>query len=240
VRVVRRCLAVLTMALVAVGCGGDQRTDVRVLAASSLTDALGEVERTFEAQHHDVDLQISFAGTATIVTQVREGVTADIVVSASRAALTGLPRIGAVTDLARNRLEIAVAPGNPRSVAQLSDLTALRVALCQPQVPCGALAHQVLDDAGVHLTPVTEEPDVRATLGRVLQGEADAALVYATDVVAAGTRVSGVAVTSGRTTALALAPLMDSRHRSAADQIIAFLTGDAGQRILRERGFLPP
>ncbi|MGH3390772.1 MAG: molybdate ABC transporter substrate-binding protein, partial [Actinomadura sp.] len=187
----RRVTALLA-ALVTVlsGCGGpSDSTTLTVLAASSLTDVFGELGRTYRLSHPDVPIRLSFAGSQELAAQVREGAPADVVVTADEPSMDGLAKY--VSDrrvIANNSLTIAVAPGNPQRIRGLADLAAprLRVVLAGQNVPVGRYSRQALGKAGVTVRPRSEEIDVRSVLTRVRTGEADAGIVYITDLKSAG------------------------------------------------------
>ncbi|HEY9524948.1 MAG TPA: molybdate ABC transporter substrate-binding protein [Thermopolyspora sp.] len=171
---------------------------VTVFAAASLTEAFTELGEIFEAAHPGTTVRLEFGSSATLAQQITQGAPADVFASASPTtmkAVTDATRAGSPAVFVRNKLEIAVPPDNPAKVTRLGDLTgsAVKVALCAPQVPCGAAAAKALDAAGLKVTPVTLEKDVKAALTKVELGEVDAALVYKTDVKSAGGKVTGIA-----------------------------------------------
>ena len=212
---------------------------VTVFAAASLTDVLPAL---------DPGPRYSFGGSDTLALQIREGAPADVFASTApknMAAVTDAGNAsGTPTTFVRNQLVIVVAKGNPEAVEGLSDLTrpGLKVALCAEAVPCGAAARTALDAAGVRLTPVTLEQDVKAALAKVKLGEVDAALVYRTDARAAAADVTGVefpesarAINDYPVVALAGGP-----NRAGADAFVAYVTSDAAGTILTEAGFQTP
>lgn len=182
----------------AYGGQGPVRGTVTVLAAASLAEAFTELGERFEAAHPGTTVRFSFAASSELATQVTQGAPADVFASASPDTMDQVVAAGAVegepTVFVRNRLEIAVPPGNPGKVTGLADLArpGLKVALCAPEVPCGAAGERAFAAAGVSPAPDTLESDVKATLTKVILAEVDAALVYRTDVVAAGSDVVGI------------------------------------------------
>lgn len=227
------------------GGGDDGDADrLTVLAAASLTEAFTEIAARFaDATGTDVDL--SFGASSSIVDQVREGIDADVVALASTATMDELVASGDVGEpavFARNRLAIAVPPGNPAGVTSLAELAdpALTLAVCDPDVPCGALAAQAFAGEGLVVEADTEEEDVKAVLDKVASGEVDAGVVYETDVLAAGDDVDAVAVAevADVTTAYPVA-VVDGAPPAAAD-LVDFVLGDAGRDVLADHGFLPP
>lgn len=224
--------------------GPEVAGSVTVFAAASLTDVVDDLVAEVEATHPGIDVTVSAGGSSSLAQQIVSGAPADLFLSASTATMTTVVDEGLVDDapvtFARGVLEIAVPAGNPGGVTDLDDLSRddLRVALCAEEVPCGALARTVLDDAGLVVTPVTLEPDVRSALTKVELGEVDAALVYATDVRSAGDRVEGVPVPSTASTAYQAALLRDAPSPDAARLVLDALLGDEGRALLADAGFV--
>src|SRR6185437_15110401 len=158
----------------------------------------GQIGKDFEAANPGTKVTFSFAGSSALATQINQGAPADVFASAAPANMKTVTDAGngdgTPATFARNQLVIAVPKGNPKGVHGLSDLKAdgVKVALCAEQVPCGAAAKKALDAAGVKITPVTLEQDVKAALSKVKLGEVDAALVYRTDAKAAASDVDGI------------------------------------------------
>lgn len=214
-----------------------------VLAAASLTDVLTTLATTFEQQHPALTVRTSFAASSSVVAQAVAGAPADVVVTASPATMRSLTDAvgGEPVVVASNRLQIAVPAGNPGDVRSLADLgdAARTIALCAPEAPCGAVGGRVLAQAGVTAAPDTLEQDVRAVLTRLRLDEADAGLVYRTDVLAAGGTVEGLdlpADVDGTTDYPALALPGASNPRAAA-AFVALLTGPDGRQALADAGF---
>ena len=217
-----------------------------VLAAASLTDVLTTLADDLEATHPGLTVRTSFAGSATLARQVVTGAPADVLVTASPQTMQSVTDVtgGDPVVIARNRLQLAVPSGNPGHVTSLADLAdpALTVALCAPEVPCGALGAQVLARAGITPSPDTLEQDVRAVLTRLTLDEADVGLVYRTDVVAAGGAVEGLELPPDAqvTTPYPALVLPDAAHAEAAVAFVALLRGPEGRRTLTEAGFEVP
>lgn len=217
---------------------------VRVLAAASLTDPLTALAKEFEAAHPGVQVALSFGSSTTLAQQVAEGADVDLFVSAGTRALDQLPasvKAAPTTTIAKNVLEIATPPGNPSKVNGLAALAAphLDVVLCAATVPCGSAADAILTKAGINAHIVSREVDVKATLAKITLGEADAALVYHSDVVSAGPRVTGVEIPPEQNTTLDY-PLVTVGSSGAAKEFAAFVRGPSGAKTLAAAGFLAP
>jgi molybdate transport system substrate-binding protein len=244
--------------LVLAGCGGGtggsapapaapQARALTVLAAASLTETFTNLEKQFETEHPGVDVKLNFAGSSDLAQQVVNGAPADVFAAASDATMktvtdAGLA-VGTPTIFATNVLQIATAPGNPKGIASFADLAKpdLKVVVCAPQVPCGAAAEKIEKATGVTLQPVSEEADVKSTLGKVISGDADAGLVYVTDVSATDGKVQGVSFPEAEQAATnyPIAVLKNAPQAELAQQFEALVTGEAGQKELKAAGFGP-
>lgn len=222
--------------------------ELTVFAAASLTAAFDQLATEFEAQHPGVDvLPISYDGSSVLATQLIEGAEADVFASADEknlAKVTDAGLAGSGEPFATNVLQIAVAPGDPKGIETLEDLTEpdLTVVVCAAEVPCGSASHTLLDAARVSLTPASEEQNVTAVLSKVKSGEADAGLVYATDVIAAGDEVTGVEIdgADAATNVYPIVALTGSKNPDAAQAFVEFVLSDAGQKVLEDLGFGAP
>jgi molybdate transport system substrate-binding protein len=222
-------------------------TTLTVFAAASLKGSFEDLAHRFEAAHDGVDVQLGFAGSSDLVAQIQQGAPADVVASADTATMDKLVAddlVATPQDFATNTLEIAVPPGNPAGVETLADLADPDVALvlCAPAVPCGAASARVADTAGLDLEPVSEEQSVTDVLGKVIAGEADAGLVYVTDVAAAGDDVEGVEFpeSSEAVNTYPIAPVADTKQARLAQQFVDLVLSDDGQRTLAGFGFAAP
>lgn len=222
--------------------------DLVVLAAASLTDALQEIGARFERDHPDVTVRLSFASSSQLAVQIGEGAPADVFVSAGprpmeRVADAGL-LAGRPMRFAGNALTIAVEPGNPLGITGLGDLERrdVVVVLAAPDVPAGELAADVVAAAGLSLRPASLERDVRAALARVELGEADAAIVYETDVRAAEGAVDGVAIPVARNRGhrYTAAVVAGAANADAAAAFLEHLRSRDVQDRLRDLGFALP
>jgi len=221
--------------------------ELTIFAAASLTGSFTELAANFGRQNPGVTVApISFDGSSTLATQIAEGAPADVFASAD---LKNMDAVGDAIDgesavFATNTLGIAVAAGNPLGITGLADLArpGLQVVLCAPEVPCGAASHRLLDLNGVALTPVSEEQSVTAVLTKVRAGEADAGLVYVTDVAAASGAVDGVEIAGSEraTNSYPIAALKGSVNIDVARAFVAWVLSPAGRAILEKHGFGVP
>ena len=225
----------------------DAESTLTVFAAASLTEAFDELAATFEAEHPSVDVILSFGGSAALAQQVVEGAPVDVFASAAEPPMQAVVDAGLAADpvvFATNTLELVVPAGNPAGVTGLDELADadLRIALCDASVPCGAASAKLLEQEGVVAAPDTLESDVKAVLTKVSLGEVDAALVYRTDVIAAGDEVEGIEVPGAGSVVnrYPIAALTEADDADAAADFVAFVTGDAGRAVLAEAGFGKP
>jgi molybdate transport system substrate-binding protein len=245
--------AALALVLPLASCAGDEDSGgsgptLTVYAASSLTSTFAEIAEEFEQEHDGVEVELSFAGSSDLVAQIQEGAPADVFASADLATMDRLvdddlaaadPR-----DFASNTLEIAVPPGNPAGITSLQDLgrQPLDLVVCAPEVPCGAATRSLAQEAGVPLHPVSEEQSVTDVLAKVTAGEADAGLVYVSDVRAAGDDVEGITFpeSASAVNVYPIAPVEGSDEPDLAQAFVDLVLGDTGQRILADAGFGQP
>ncbi|ADG74648.1 molybdenum ABC transporter, periplasmic molybdate-binding protein [Cellulomonas flavigena DSM 20109] len=225
------------------GPGSPLEGTLVVLAAASLTDVVTDLATALEQEHPRLTVETGFGASPALAAQVLGGAPADVLVTASPATIARVTDAlgGTAVVVAANRLQLAVPAGNPGDVTSLADLAdpALTVALCAPEVPCGAVAATVLARAGVTPAPDTLEPDARAVLTRLRLDEADAGLVYRTDVLAADGLVEGLDLPAHvqATTDYPALVLPDAPHPAAAAAFVALLTGPDGRALLADSGF---
>lgn len=220
---------------------------VTVLAASSLTEAFRSLGASFESAHPGTRVVFSFGPSSALASQVREGAPVDVVATASPATMDQVVAAQSGVEprtFARNTLALAVPASNRAGVRSLADLAkpGVTLAVCQPAVPCGQLATQVLASARVSVTPVTLEPDVKGVLAKVALAEVDAGLVYETDVRAAGDTVVAVPVPGApsASTAYQIATLDLPPNPTAAAAFVDFVLSPHGQATLSAAGFRGP
>ncbi|KRE36056.1 molybdate-binding protein [Janibacter sp. Soil728] len=250
----RRVLATTTvtalaLALAACGSGndsGDGSTTLHVAAAASLTRPFEQIATAYEKQHRGVQVELQFAGSSDLATQVVNGAQIDVFASADTAnmdkvgdAITGDPAI-----FATNTLTIITEPGNPKKITGLKDLerSDLAVVVCAPQVPCGTATQMLMKRQHVTIDAASEEAQVTDVLTKVTTGEADAGLVYVTDATGAGDAVDTVA-TKGADQVVNTYPIAPIAGNASPDEAQAFVdhvTGPEGQKVLKAKGFGAP
>lgn len=248
-------IAALALALGATGCsavggagGGRTTTTLTVYAAASLQEPFEELGEQFEADHEGVDVEFSFAGSSTLVEQIQQGAPADVFASADTSTMDELVDAGleAADPVAftSNTLMIAAPAGNPAGVTDLASLAenGIDLVVCAPAVPCGAAAETVERAAGLDLSPVSEEQSVTDVLNKVSSGEADAGLVYVTDVAKAGDEVEGIAFpeSDSAVNTYPITTVEDSAQPELGQEFVDLVTGETGQQVLGEHGFGDP
>jgi molybdate transport system substrate-binding protein len=223
-------------------------TSITVFAAASLQGSFTQIGQQFEAAHPGTHVTFSFGPSSGLATQIINGAPASVFASAAPANMTQVVKAGdtaqAPSNFAANKMEVAVPPANPAGVTSVSNLSnsAVKVALCQPQVPCGTVAAEVFKNAGITVKPITLQPDVKSVLTQVELGNVDAGMVYVTDVKAAGTKVKGVPVPASEnaSTLYPIATLHAATDKTVANEFVAYVTGPQGQRVLAMDGFEKP
>jgi molybdate transport system substrate-binding protein len=256
-------IAIAAVAVAAVGCSSDgsgssssgsssspataKGGSITVFAAASLTGTFTQLGKQFETAHPGDTVKFSFGPSSGLAEQITSGAPADVFASAAPANMQQVVSAGDTsnpTDFARNTMEIAVPPNNPGHVKSVTDLAkkSVKVALCQPQVPCGVVAAEVFKNAGIKVKPVTLQPDVKSVLTQVETGNVDAGAVYVTDVMAAGSKVKGVPVPAkdNASTLYPIATISNSKEKSIAQAFVAYVLSPAGQQVLTAAGFLKP
>ncbi|HEY7921049.1 MAG TPA: molybdate ABC transporter substrate-binding protein [Streptosporangiaceae bacterium] len=220
---------------------------ITVFAAASLMGTFTQLGKQFEAAHPGDTVKFSFGPSSGLATQITSGAPADAFASAAPANMDTVVQAGDASnpqDFAKNTMEVAVPPKNPGKVKSVNDLAkkSVKVALCQPQVPCGVVAAEVFKNAGIKVKPVTLQPDVKSVLTQVELGSVDAGMVYVTDVMAAGTKVKGVTISDkdNASTLYPIATISDSKHKSIAQSFVAYVLSPAGQQVLTAAGFQKP
>ena len=220
---------------------------ITVFAAASLTGTFTQIGKQFEAAHPGDKVTFSFGPSSGLATQITNGAPADVFASAAPANMEQVVTAGDVSnpqDFAKNIMEVAVPPSNPANVKSVNNLAkkSVKVALCQPQVPCGVVAAEVFKNAGITVKPVTLEADVKSVLAQVELNEVDAGMVYVTDVQAAGPKVKGVKIPAddNASTLYPIATISKSSHLSVAQAFVAYVLSPAGEQVLSAAGFEKP
>lgn len=221
---------------------------VTVLAAASLTETFDGLKKSFESAHKGVTVTISYAGSDALAAQINSGAPADVFAAASEKTMkivtdagnaAGMPMI-----FAANSLAIAVPTSNPAKITTLADVTkpGVKLAVCAATVPCGAAAVTVFKSAGLALSPVTQEQDVKGVLTKVQLNEVDAGLVYLTDVKSAGSKVKGITFpeSSSALTKYPITVVKNAPNGAVAQAFVAFVLGADGQKALADAGFAKP
>jgi molybdate transport system substrate-binding protein len=251
---IRLAAVVATVALVLAGCGGDDGPsgessaapgELKVFAAASLTAAFTELGQQFTAANGGTKVIFNFAGSQALATQIQQAAPADVFASADLSNMDKVKdQVDTPQNFASNLLQLVVEKGNPKNVATVEDLADrdLKVVLAAPEVPAGKYAAEILGKAGVTVKPVSEEDNVKAVVTKVSLGEADAGIVYVTDVTAGGDKVEGVEIPE-ELNVVATYPIATVKESKSPDQAQAFMDlvlSAEGQQVLKEHGFLPP
>ena len=252
-RLILTCSVLLAVVAAACGSSSSPATakvsgDVVVFAASSLTEAFTELGKAFTAANPAANVKFNFAGSSDLVTQINAGAPADVFVSADDSNMKKLTdaseNAGSPVSIAKNSFEIIVEKGNPKGITGLADLakTGTIVVLCAPTVPCGKGAATILTNAKVNVTPKSLEDKVKGVVTKVTAGEADAGIVFVTDVKAAGSAAAGVEIPAG-VNVISNYPMVvtkEAANPTAAKAFIDFVASTDGQAILAKYGFLAP
>ncbi len=266
----RLVLVLAAFAFAAAGCGDDDSTaastsasasdttaaaeapatdgTISVFAAASLTDAFTEMGEAFEAANPDATVTFNFAGSSALVNQITEGAPADVFASADTSNVDKLVEAasveGAPSEFATNKLAIITPADNPAGITALADLAnpEVMVALCAEQVPCGKFALEIFATAGITVTPVTLEENVKGVVTKNELGEVDAGIAYVTDVQAAGDAVGSIDIPEGQNVVAhyPIAVLSEAANADGAQAWIDYVLSDAGQATLAAHGFGAP
>lgn len=229
------------------GAGSSVSGSITVFAAASLTESFTAMGKQFEAEHPGTTVTFSFGPSSGLAEQINQGAPADVFASASAKNMDQVKDAGNAakpTPFAANVMEIALPADNPATITQLSDLarSGVKVALCQPAVPCGAVAAKVFENARLTVKPVSLEADVKSVLAKVTLGEVDAGVVYVTDVRAAGDKVKGIQIPSdlNASTSYPISTLKGSSNPATAQAFVDYVLSSAGSTVLSRAGFEKP
>lgn len=223
-------------------------TTITVSAAASLSNVFPVIGNAFTKRYPNIAVKFNFGPSNGLVEQIRAGAPVDVLATADETSMLGATDDGLTVRpivFARNTMMIAVPKGNPARIRSVFDLQRrnVSVAVCNPQVPCGRLATQVMEKSSLTVTPVSREVDVRGVLGKVIADEVDAGIVYATDVKAFPQDVDGIAIPMAQNvvTTYPIARVSDSRNPAAADAFVDYVRfSSSAQQILRAWGFSKP
>ncbi len=238
------------------GChsSGEQAAQKKltVFAASSLSEAFRDLERSFEAQHPNTDVQLTLAGSQVLRLQLEQGATADVFASANETHLQALEKSGVVREgqtFAKNQLELIVPRSNPADLHTFSDLPkARRLVVGTDNVPVGTYARRLFERAAKRFGRsfseklrghiVSEESNVRLVRAKVELGEADAAIVYHTDATSSN-KIHAVGIPPELNVAVSypISLVSDSHNPSMARRFIEFVLSESGQELLQDHGF---
>jgi molybdate transport system substrate-binding protein len=251
---IRLAAVLAAAALVLAACGGDDDSggssgaqspgEIKVFAAASLTAAFNELGPKYTAAE-GTKVTFNFAGSQALATQIQQGAPADVFASADISNMDKVKDlVGTPQNFASNLLQIVVEKGNPKGVKGLDGLANpdLKLVLAAPDVPAGKYARQAFEKANVTVKPVSQEDNVKAVVNKVALGEADAGIVYVTDVTAGGDKVEGVDIPE-ELNVVATYPIATVKASKAPDKAQAFMDlvlSAEGQQVLKEYGFLPP
>lgn len=220
---------------------------ITVFAASSLKEAFTTLGKQFQATHDGTTVRFNFDASSALATSITEGQASDVFASASTKNMASVVSAGDAsgpTNFVSNTMEIATPPGNPKHITAVADLArpGVKVALCDPAVPCGATAQKVFDNAKVTVKATATEGDVKSTLAVVETKEVDAGMVYVTDVRAAGNTVTGVPIPAdvNASTTYPIAVLKHSSNATLAQAWVDYVLSAAGQKVLQADGFSKP
>lgn len=264
VRVAAAVAAAFALAASLVGCAGPSTApaattttsdaspestlsgELTIYAAASLGTAFDEIAAAFVEENPGVEVNpIVYDGSSTLATQIIEGAKVDVFASADEKNMAKVTDENLATDpqlFTSNTLVVAVPSANPGAVRALADLadSDLKVVLCAPEVPCGSASQKLLDNAGIIVTAASLEQNVTAVLTKVEADEADAGLVYATDVIGHDVESfvpEGAADVVNR---YPLAVLDAAPNKAVADAFADFVLSERGQAILADLGFGAP
>ena len=262
-----RLAGLLSIAILLCACAGGGAAEVRsptttvsaepdeapsghlmVFAAASLRDVLNVVAAQFEAHHPDVEVTLSFAGSQQLAGQIRHGAPADVFLSADITQMRTVADAGLLADtpevVTGNAMAIAVEPGNPLRIDDLRDLARadVTVVMAAEDVPAGRYARELLAAEGVDVAPASLEIDVRAVLSKVALGEADAGIVYRSDIVATGDDVERVPLSTDHDGVVSYpaAVLADASNPAAARRFVDYLHSNDAQQAFHTFGFSTP
>lgn len=221
---------------------------VTVMAPAPLKGALDKAKAAYESQHAGTSVTVNYGHIPALLTQISQGVPADVLVTPDEATMTQVRAKGVVADgpvaVARNELVLVVPSTNPAGVKDVTALgnEQLTVIVCAPELPCGKLTSQLATKAGVSLVADSQEPGGSpAVVTKVASGEADLGVSFATDTKAGGTTVRVIPLDGalGASTTVTAAAVASPANAPGAGQFLAFLSSPDGKALFTEAGFSP-
>ncbi len=243
----RTLIWALALPLVLTSCSSDDDTEmtITVSAAASLSDAFTEIGASFMQANPEVTVRFNFGGSSSLAEQINAGAPVDVFAAASVASMESTIEAGTIQTpriFVTNRLAIAVPSGNPADIGELADLQNDDVTLvvCNDIVPCGAATRTLFDQNNLSVNPASLESDVRAVLTKVIADEADAGIVYQTDVTVAGDQIEGIAIPEDINVVNEYPIAVTNESTAGSQAFVDFVLSDEGQEILRKWGFLSP
>ncbi|MEO6957254.1 MAG: molybdate ABC transporter substrate-binding protein [Antricoccus sp.] len=221
---------------------------LNVFAAASLKASFDQISTDFTKKYPKVTINYQYGGSGALATQIAQGAPADVFASADTTSMDTLSKAGQIDGtaetFAKNKLEIVVPSSNPGKVSALADLKnpALTIVTCAPSAACGKTQVKIEAKVGYQLASDSQESDVSAVLTKVAQNEADAGLVYVTDVNSAGAKVKGIPFPEADDfiNSYPIGVVKASANTKAAQAFEDFVVGAPGQKILADKGFLKP
>jgi molybdate transport system substrate-binding protein len=261
--VVLACVSVAALALVSCGGGGGSEGGQRggtltILAASSLTDAFGELGNTFEEQNQGVQVKQTFGASSDLLAQIEQGAPADVFASAAEEEMNTADKDGLVSGTPRvfvkNREVIMVPRDNPAGINSLEDMAEpdIKLVLAAKDVPAADYAVEILGKANREYGPgfeqdvlsnvVSREADVRASVNRVVVGDADATFGYASDYtpdIRDKVKVIKIPPDLNIIATYPVASLKDAEDPELARKWVDLVTSEAGQKVLEKWNFEP-
>jgi molybdate transport system substrate-binding protein len=257
----RLAVVLLTLALPLAACSKSSTSSttadttpktVTVFGASSLTGAFTEIGKDFEAANRGVNVTFSFGPSDGLAQQIDAGAPATVYASASTKWMDDVesngPGVSGRTDFAENKLVIITPSDNPANIKSIDDLAnpGVKLVLAAVGVPAGDYAREALDNAGVAKKAaaniVSNEQDDAAVVQKVASGEADAAIVYVSDVAPtqkADVRSIAIPDNVNVLATYPIAVVTGAADSEDAQGFVAFVAGPEGQATLKNFGFLP-
>jgi molybdate transport system substrate-binding protein len=226
-----------------------KKITITVSAAASLSKVYTELGKQFEKANPTMKVRFNFASSSSLVSQIQSGAPSDVFAAADITSFDKLLATGNVAKqpkvFARNSMQLVVKPGNPLRISSVADLPkASVISLCAKTAPCGVYAATVLSRYGIAISEsrITRGIDAAATLNAVSTGDADAAIVYATDALLAKKQVTVVPIPVGKNVKAmyGIGVVRGSKNSKQAEAFVSFVLSPVGQKVLNLFGFAAP